>query len=335
MEKSPMISVIICTRDRAESLRITLECLERAMQPGIGAEVIVVDNGSRDRTREVVESFIARLPVVYLYEAQTGNYGKSHGLNRALDYGCKGDIIAVLDDDMSPEEGWFEGVADICGRWPDKDLFAGRSYVIWPEQHVPGWACDPAIRGWIFSVQGFGAGDTPLSSGSWYSGNQFWFRARVLADGRRFRDIQLITDADFQLDLVEAGYSGVANPAAAAGHRVQPSLLDEKVVLQRAEQTGVYFARLRLDPYRRHIKQARLLADHPLAGRLFCLLNYVRWRILLGAAGLIRSSDRRFVRRVVATERSATYRELLRLAGCMEEYSVAARWPALRFWRKA
>lgn len=330
-----MISVIICTRNRAESLRITLECLERAMRPTTRAEVIVVDNASQDHTREVVESFIVRLPVVYLYEVRTGNYGKSHGLNRALDHGCKGEIIAVLDDDMSPETGWFEGVSEISQRWPNKDLFAGRSYIIWPDQPVPGWAHDPAISGWIFSVQGFRDGDTPLRAGFWFSGNQFWFRARVLCDGRRFKDIPLITDADFQLDLVEAGYSGVANPTVAAGHRVQPGLLDQEVVRRRAEQTGVFFARLRLDPYRKHVKQARLLAHYPLVGRLFCLLNYVRWRILLGAAGLIRSSDRRFVRTLIATERSATFRELLRLVGCLEKYSLSTRWPVLRFWRKA
>lgn len=334
MSDKPSISVIICTRDRAESLRITLECLERAIRPDIRAEVIVVDNAGQDNTKEVVESFANRLPVVYLHEGKIGNYGKSHALNRALDHGCKGEIIAVLDDDMSPEPGWFEGVADICQRWPDKDLFGGRSYIIWPDARVPGWAMEPKIRGWIFSVQDFRSGDNHLAQGSWYSGNQFWFRSRALRGGRRFNDMWL-TEPDFQFRLIEEGYCGVSNAAVSAGHRVQPELLDANAVLRRAEQTGTYFARLRLDPSRRHTKQSRLLGAHPIAGRVFCLLSLVCWRLQLAATHLILNADRRFARRLVATERTANYRELLRLAGVLERYALSNRRPVLRLWRRA
>src|SRR5207248_3523805 len=79
------ISVIICTRNRAASLEITLECLASANRQGISAEVIVVDNAGEDHTRGVVESFTRRIPVRYLYEPALGVFGKSHALNRALD----------------------------------------------------------------------------------------------------------------------------------------------------------------------------------------------------------------------------------------------------------
>src|SRR6202043_3935219 len=115
----------------------TLECLASANRDGIRAEVIVVDNAGGDNTKEVANSFSHRIAVRYLYEPETAGYGKVHALNRALSAGGLGEIVAVLDDDMSPHLDWFQGVKAISERWPDKDLFAGNTYIIWPTDEVP------------------------------------------------------------------------------------------------------------------------------------------------------------------------------------------------------
>ena len=72
MPKAPDISIIICTRDRTESLRHTLECLLQADRTGLEVEVVVVDNGSAHGSRDCVESFAGRLPVRYLFEPEQG-----------------------------------------------------------------------------------------------------------------------------------------------------------------------------------------------------------------------------------------------------------------------
>ena len=51
-----MISVIVATRDRASLLEGTLEALSKQTSPGCPVEIVVVDNGSVDRTREVAEA---------------------------------------------------------------------------------------------------------------------------------------------------------------------------------------------------------------------------------------------------------------------------------------
>jgi glycosyltransferase involved in cell wall biosynthesis len=52
---SPLISIIICTRNRGNDLRWTLETIGELDVPSdLPAEVLVVDNGSTDRTHEVV-----------------------------------------------------------------------------------------------------------------------------------------------------------------------------------------------------------------------------------------------------------------------------------------
>jgi glycosyltransferase involved in cell wall biosynthesis len=318
------ITVIICTRNRADSLTITLDCLAHARRDNLRVDIIVVDNGSTDTTKQVTESYTDRVPIRYVYEPESGTYGKSYALNRALRAGDLGEIIAILDDDMSPHPDWFQAVSGVCARWPDVDLFAGNTYIIWPYEGVPAWARKARLSSWLFSSAGISSTDSPLEPGRWFSGNHFWFRARVLKNGRRFKDIWL-TEPDFQLELTESGSRGVASRDAIAAHRVQPALLQKEKALSRAKQTGKCYAWLRLLPYRRQVKQARLLRSYPRLGRLYCLLSHVVWRLLYLLAFLYPSADSRFEHRLVAVERMTTYLELFRAARYLEDYTTGLR----------
>jgi glycosyltransferase involved in cell wall biosynthesis len=322
------ITVVICTRNRAESLRQTLDCLIRADRTGLNCEVVVVDNGGADHTAEVARAAREALPVHYLMEPRPG---KTHAMNRALDDAPMGDIIAVLDDDMSPQAGWWRGVKAICDRWPDKDLFTGRSHVIWPGPDVPDWCQHRRLRGWAFSVMGV-TEDTVLADGRWFSGNHFWFRSRVLADGRRFgtgnadTEIQIyLSEPQFMLNLAADGFGGVMGPDAVCGHRVQPELLKFEVLRERSRRAGRGFAVARLQPYKRTIKQARLFRDHPILSRLFCLASIVGWMTAHAGLWLHPVRAERIALQLQAIQRRATYREYLRIAGRMEEYRVFGR----------
>ena len=83
-----MISVIVCTRNRAESLRRTLHSLHAmAMPPTLAWEVVVVDNGSGDHTRAVTEETARAtgMPLRYLLEtsgSSTSGSGRAPGSRR-------------------------------------------------------------------------------------------------------------------------------------------------------------------------------------------------------------------------------------------------------------
>lgn len=119
MESSLFISVVIATRNRAESLKDTLTSLTRqSREPD---EVIVVDNGSTDHTKEVVLSFSDRLNIKYVYEAVKGvPHARNAGTQNA-----RGDIVAFIDDDCVADESWLKQIETPFIRDPSIGVVGG------------------------------------------------------------------------------------------------------------------------------------------------------------------------------------------------------------------
>ncbi len=96
-----IVSVVIATRNRAESLRDTLDSLTR--QSRKPDEVVVVDNASSDHTRDIALNFVDSLNLKYVYEAKRGiPHARNAGIQNA-----GGDIIAFIDDDCVADENWL------------------------------------------------------------------------------------------------------------------------------------------------------------------------------------------------------------------------------------
>ena len=296
MEDTLDILLIVCTYNRAESLRELLGCLAKTDRENLAIEVVVVDNNSTDNTADVVRSFEDRLQLRYLFEPVQG---KSHALNRALDECEPGKIVAFLDDDMSPDPGWFKGVAALCARWPDCDVFSGKSYVIWPVNELPGWALRGCLT-WVFSVLNLGDKDRAILNDRvpFPSGNSFWIRARVLKNGHRFEHLWL-TEPMFLMQLAEEGYKGVYGPDAVTGHRIQPPFLSEEVVRARAIQLGRGLPHVRL-LFPNAGKQAALFKRHPILWWILCAANLMRWSFCYIRGHFNRSYDERFSRTTLA-----------------------------------
>ncbi len=137
-----LVSIIVCTRDRAESLRQTLQAIDACAVPGdVDVEMLVVDNGSQDRTRSVVRQAKCwgRSPR-YLFEPRQG---LSRARNAAI-VAAQGDVLAWIDDDARPGSRWIETVcrpivddlADaVAGRVQHTDL-APRDVIRHPELNV-------------------------------------------------------------------------------------------------------------------------------------------------------------------------------------------------------
>jgi glycosyltransferase involved in cell wall biosynthesis len=101
-------SIIICTRNRAESLRATLETIGKSSVPeGWTIEFLVVDNGSTDHTAEVVRrASFSQTPVKHIMEPRIG---KSHAYNTGI-LTAGGDVLLFTDDDVRVPANWIEGM---------------------------------------------------------------------------------------------------------------------------------------------------------------------------------------------------------------------------------
>jgi GT2 family glycosyltransferase len=106
----PSVSVIICTRDRAPAVGRSLESLAAAAfaSPDITVDLVIVDNGSTDGTREVLQRWTTshNLATTIVDEPSPG---LARARNAALRL-VKGEIIAMTDDDCVMARDYFTRV---------------------------------------------------------------------------------------------------------------------------------------------------------------------------------------------------------------------------------
>lgn len=101
----PQISVVVITRDRARSLQRCLAGLTVQTRPP--EELIVVDSSEDNASKRVTEDF----PSVRYVGFPTGRRGMPAARNAGIRI-ARGDVVAFLDDDCEPSEGWLERLAE-------------------------------------------------------------------------------------------------------------------------------------------------------------------------------------------------------------------------------
>jgi glucosyl-dolichyl phosphate glucuronosyltransferase len=138
------VTVVLCTYNRCNSLAKALDSVAASVLPeSVEWEVLIVDNNSPDRTRDVVEEFCRRYPsrFRYLFEPRQG---KSYALNSAIEE-SRGNVLAFVDDDVTVESTWLQNLTTgLCsGEWAG---VGGRI--------LPQWPCAPPS--WLPEKEWFG-----------------------------------------------------------------------------------------------------------------------------------------------------------------------------------
>ena len=96
----PICSIVIPAYNESARLGATLErVLAYVHEQGWDAEVIVVNDGSRDNTAEIVRSVAAKDPIVRLLE-NPGNRGKGYSVRNGMLH-AEGRMILFSDADLS------------------------------------------------------------------------------------------------------------------------------------------------------------------------------------------------------------------------------------------
>ena len=115
MDKTPLISGILPTWNRAGYLRKSLEGLARQTLEPDEFEIIVIDDGSSDETQRVVDLFRENLQLIYLHQENAGiSAAKNRGVAQA-----HAPVLVFLDDDDVARSTLLEEHLWSHERYPD------------------------------------------------------------------------------------------------------------------------------------------------------------------------------------------------------------------------
>jgi len=237
----PYISAIICTYNREQYLGSAIDSL--LQQDFSFYEVIVVDNGSSDRTREIVEERLAQPQLHYVYEPVNGlSVARNTGASIA-----RADILAYLDDDAIASPLWLKTIYDAYQSNEQLAVAGGKVTLLWPDGMMP-----PA---WLSSnlAQNLGAydlGDTLVyvkSPGWTPRGLNYSIRRTFLEKvggfdtnlGRVGKN--LLSNEELQMTelALQQGWQVAYLPDALVVHQVAPERLERSWFFRRSWWQGI------------------------------------------------------------------------------------------------
>ncbi len=254
---APAVSVVVCTRDRADRLAACLDSLARQDYPSY--DVVVVDNAPRDDAVERLVRDRHRGPLWrYVREPRPG-------LSRARNTGARHarcEIVAFLDDDETPDEHWLAELARGFTRGPDVGCVSGMIVPTrldtqaqdWFEQlggHSMGRGFEPAV----FTRGGVQSPLYPLPP--FGTGGNMAFRREVLRSVGGFDEAlgagtpALAGEDTLAITRVLlAGHRVAYQPTALVrhDHRADPAALAEQLRGYRVGLTAYYSALVRDQP---------------------------------------------------------------------------------------
>lgn len=107
MDSKIVLSIVIPTKNRAELLRSVLASIDKQKADTNSFEVIVIDNGSTDSTKEVAQEYQKKNKNCrYFYDSRPGlHVGRNRGLLES-----KGELVGYLDDDVILFPNWINTV---------------------------------------------------------------------------------------------------------------------------------------------------------------------------------------------------------------------------------
>src|SRR6185437_2364896 len=234
-----MLTVLMATKNRAATLRETLESFCRLQEPSSGWKLVIVDNGSTDQTPEILASFANRLPLHTLYEPANG---KNSALNLGLGI-VEGDLTVFTDDDVFPHADWLIELRKAADAQLAYSMFGGAVVPRW-EIRPPHW-----IR-WLQKGPVYALTDPSMKEGPLppflVFGPNMAIRTSVFQSGVRLdpsigprgSSYPMGSETELTLRLDRQGYKAWFVPSAVVEHFIRDYQMRKGWVLKRAIRYG-------------------------------------------------------------------------------------------------
>lgn len=239
------ISVIICTRDRADDIRELVGRFRDFGATDQGGEVIVVDNGSTDGTAELCAELTSQDPgVKYVFEPEPG---LSIARNSGAAVATTG-RICYIDDDARPSPGWHRAIAWGLTRG-GVAATGGPIAALWPSERTSDWP-EPGLES-NFGVLDHGDAIRVLGppvediwGGNWSATAEAMNAVGPFNPKLGYSPDQRITgeESSMTLRMTRAGAGAVLfNPWACVGHKVPVRKLSDDYIIEHRLRAGLAF----------------------------------------------------------------------------------------------
>lgn len=240
------ISVIIPTFNRSEKLVLVLEALNKQSLLPHEYEVLVVDNNSKDNTKDVVESCVkkySRLNIKYFFERQQGlNFARNCGVQQA-----HSNIVAFLDDDAIPQTDWLH---TILRTYKDHTVgcVGGKVIPCFPENiRLPYWL-STIFNGYFsgFDLGGNQIKELSEKDGFPYGANISFKKEAIVSVGlfnpkldRCGKNLIAGGETEICIRIHRMGWKILYNPDSIVKHLISPNRINKKYFLEHVKGEGI------------------------------------------------------------------------------------------------
>jgi glycosyltransferase involved in cell wall biosynthesis len=220
----PLVTVAVCTRDRANDLKLCLDSLSRLDYPHL--DIVVVDNAP---TTGATESLVGSYPRVRY--AREDRPGLDWARNRAI-VEARGEFLAYTDDDVIVDPGW---VSALVAAFEDPEVAAVTGLVAPYEleteaqvlfERYGGFGRGYRRRYWRMDREAGEGAYQFLGAGQYGTGANMAYRTAVFQRIGPFDpalDVGTATNGGGDLEMffrvIREGYTLAYEPAAVVRHR--------------------------------------------------------------------------------------------------------------------
>jgi cellulose synthase/poly-beta-1,6-N-acetylglucosamine synthase-like glycosyltransferase len=200
--KLPIFSIIIPAKNEEKVIGRLLKTLLKLNYPQEKTEIIIVEDGSRDKTLEICKKYAKQYPNRVKLFQQLESNGKPSALNFGLKH-AKGEIIAVFDADNVPEQNILWKVADYF-KDPTTAAVQGRTCSINAHENMLTKliSYEEAVR-----YETYLRGKDILSLFVPLTGSCYFIKRSILKEIGGWDDEALSEDMEIAAKLTEKGYA--------------------------------------------------------------------------------------------------------------------------------
>lgn len=210
MGNTPTLSVLICTYQRHDMLRSALAALIDGTDEKPD-EVIVV-NGGDSQADDVVSAFMGRGVDVRLIRTVNHNLATSRNVGIPA---CRGDIIAMTDDDAEVFPDWVTQIRRVFAEYPDAGAVGGAVLGVSSAHDFISRLADKVT---------FPSPDQPADVRNLPGVNVAYRREVIEQIGLQDTVLLRGEDVDYNWRVKRAGYRVLYHPAIRVYHHHRPTL---------------------------------------------------------------------------------------------------------------